>query len=109
MSPVGLFRIGQRLEGTFTGAIREIVGIDSYNVEYELRYRDGRVTRISGSKRSLREQIADGDLTEVPNDDELEAAADLASMGDEEQPTVNAEDLSVYNEGSEDYEDEDEG
>ena len=42
------FKVGQKFEGTFTGAVREIVGIDSYNVEYELRYRDGRVTRISG-------------------------------------------------------------
>lgn len=59
------FVVGQKFEGTFTGAIREIVMIDSYNVEYELRYRDGRVTRIFGSKRSLREQIEDGSLKEV--------------------------------------------
>lgn len=59
------FRIGQRFEGQFTGAVREIVGITSYEVEQDLRYPDGRVTRIFSSKRSLREQIADGDLKEV--------------------------------------------
>ena len=65
MATVRQFKVGQKFEGQFTGAVREIVAVDSYNVEYELRYRDGRVTRIYGSKRSLREQIADGDLVEM--------------------------------------------
>jgi len=59
------FKVGQKFEGQYTGAIREIIEITSYELFYEVRYRDGRVTRFSGSKRSLREQIEDGELKEV--------------------------------------------